>query len=248
MQELQFDKYQTKGAYHWREIEGGVRQLNAHTKGRYDAIIQALGKHGIGADSLVVDLGCGDGALAGSIFRNLGSSVTGVDTSSLAIDLARTAFRTRALQGEFHEIQGYDTRLPSDHYHAVVCSDVIEHVREPDRMLLEIKRLLRPGGTAVLTTPIRFTETPLDPMHVQEWFTGEFNSLCMRHFGRLEEYRTSHPVFWYEAYTNRHPIYGRAARLLINLGAMLGRNPFLDFVSDWRCFTLQLVVLRKPVQ
>jgi SAM-dependent methyltransferase len=35
----------------------------------------------------------------------------------------------------------------------VFCGEVIEHVYSPDHLLEEVKRLLRPGGYAVLTTP-----------------------------------------------------------------------------------------------
>jgi SAM-dependent methyltransferase len=41
--------------------------------------------------------------------------------------------------------------LPGGQYDAVVCWDVIEHVRDPQLVLSEIARVLRPGGAALLT-------------------------------------------------------------------------------------------------
>jgi 2-polyprenyl-3-methyl-5-hydroxy-6-metoxy-1,4-benzoquinol methylase len=243
--ERSFDKYARKGAYHWRDYHGGLLRLNAYTRARYDAVVRALRDHGIGRGARVLDLGCGDGALAGVLVRRLGVRVCGVDTEPLAIALARAEFARRALSGDFHLAQGYDIGV-DEQFDAVVCSDVLEHVQAPESMLNEIRRALRAQGVAVLTTPIRFTERPLDPQHVQEWFPSEFARLCEAAFGKVLAHRQSHPSFWYEAYNLGHPLFGRAARFLINMMSRLGINPFLDLAGGWRCYTTQLVVLRKP--
>lgn len=41
--------------------------------------------------------------------------------------------------------------FPAAHFDAVVCWDVIEHVQQPEALLAEIARVLRPGGAALLT-------------------------------------------------------------------------------------------------
>jgi SAM-dependent methyltransferase len=45
------------------------------------------------------------------------------------------------------------TGLPSGSFDTILCTEVLEHIREPWRMVEEIARLLRPGGTCILTTP-----------------------------------------------------------------------------------------------
>lgn len=52
-----------------------------------------------------------------------------------------------------HRIDIEETGLPSGHYDRVICSHVIEHVDDA-RALTEMHRILRPGGIAVLATPI----------------------------------------------------------------------------------------------
>ena len=42
MNEIAFDKYRIKGAYHWVECFGPVHRLNAFTLGRYQVVIDAL--------------------------------------------------------------------------------------------------------------------------------------------------------------------------------------------------------------
>ena len=248
MSELEFKKYARKGAYHWDEYFGGLRRTNAYTKARYDLVVDCLRRSRIGRGQRVLDVGCGDGALAGVVVERLNCAVTGVDTSRLAIDFARREFAERGYLGEFHLIDGYRYDFAAEPFDAVVCSDVIEHVQEPRTMLDEIRRVLRPGGVLVVTTPIRFTETPLDPMHVKEWFVGEFVAFCGEVFGEPVEVHATHPVFWHEAYTLERPVAGRLMRLGINILTKLGVNPFLRLAKGWRCFTTQSLVLRKPAE
>ena len=52
-----------------------------------------------------------------------------------------------------HQINIEATGLPSDHYDRIICNHVLEHVDDA-KALAEIFRMLKPGGKAVLTTPI----------------------------------------------------------------------------------------------
>lgn len=45
--------------------------------------------------------------------------------------------------------------------------------------LQEIHRLLSPEGVAIISTPIRLTEQPIDKMHVFEWFESEFQEMIL---------------------------------------------------------------------
>lgn len=242
-QERVFDKYETKGAYHWRDLEGGPLGMNAYTRARYEIVAAQLGPLPAGAK--VLDVGCGDGALAGFIYARHRCKVFGIDTSELALALARAETSRRRYDCTFERIDGYVYPFPDEHFDAVVCSDVIEHVAEPAALLREIRRLLKPGGTLVLTTPIRLTEKSPDPNHVQEWFPEEFAALCAPVFGKPLLVINSHPALWYELYALDRRIWGNVARLGINLLAWLGWNPFLDRSTPWRCMTTQCLVLVK---
>jgi 2-polyprenyl-3-methyl-5-hydroxy-6-metoxy-1,4-benzoquinol methylase len=243
--EIRFEKYGKKGAYHWADYFGGLLRMNAYTRARYDLVVDCLRDLALTAEARILDVGCGDGALSGLIRQDLGRSVTGVDANPLAIELARQAFSRRGLEGLFKCITGYDTGEPENSFDVVVCSDVIEHVQEPLKMLSEILRILRPGGHLVITTPIRFSHKPVDPMHVQEWFTGEFVELCSKIFGPPVHVYETHPIFWYELVTIDQPWVSRIARLLVNIATLLGCNPFRQKLGLWRCCTTQTIVLRK---
>lgn len=246
MSEVEFEKYRQRGAYHWREYYGGLTGMNAYTRGRYEMVVRCLKHLALAQDAKVLDLGCGDGALAGVIHDRLGLPVAGVDTSNLAIEFAQQEFSRRRFAGEFHAIDGYSTGFGDASFTAAVCSDVIEHVREPTTMLTELHRVLRPGGHLVLTTPLRFSEAPVDPMHVQEWFHDEFIALCRPIFGDPVAAFQSHPVWWRELLTTNRRWRNRAGRLAANLLTLAGRNPFVEHDGRWRCYTTQTLVLARP--
>ena len=114
------DKYARKGAYHWVELFGPVYGLNASTMARYNGVVEALGKGGIGPAENVLDVGCGDAALGGLIVR-LRARVVGIDTE-LTIELAKAEFSRRRLRGDFF----------------LVCSNVIEHLGRSMRLAINV--------------------------------------------------------------------------------------------------------------
>jgi len=103
---------------------------------------------GVPAPARILDLGCGDGAAAGlAARRNPGHHMIGLDWSAGALGRARrlglTVVRT-----------GVDP-LPvaSGSVDVVIMSELIEHLVDTDSALDEVLRVLRPGGSLLLSTP-----------------------------------------------------------------------------------------------
>lgn len=95
----------------------------------------------------VLEIGCGDGSLLNNL-RNLGWEVEGVDFDPGAVRTAIEHHQLNVRLGSVEE-QGY---LDSS-FDAIVMSHVIEHIPDPVRLLAECARLLKPGGTVVISTP-----------------------------------------------------------------------------------------------
>jgi SAM-dependent methyltransferase len=100
--------------------------------------------------SLVVDVGCGDGsaaAVAGPLLT--GHRIVGVDWSQDAL--------RRAAAKMHHVVRGELTSgglpLADTTADAVLFSEVIEHLVDPDSAMDELRRILRPGGHLMLSTP-----------------------------------------------------------------------------------------------
>lgn len=245
MSEIAFTKYDTKGAYHWAEIDPASPSFNAYTAGRFDVAIDCLAKAGVGPGQRLIDVGCGDGALSGVAWRKLRAEVTGIDPSEAAIRHAREQFSERGMNGNFMVGSAYATGVPDESFDAAVCADVIEHVGEPERLLREIHRILRPGGVLVLTTPVRVSERPFDSFHVQEWFPDAFAAMVERSFGKPERRVLTHPALWLEVQLRGGSRLWNWVRVWMRLMAKAGRNPFVHGASNWRLPTQQSLVLRK---
>ncbi|MGH3203005.1 MAG: class I SAM-dependent methyltransferase [Streptosporangiaceae bacterium] len=99
--------------------------------------------------AVILDLGCGDGAaLAQAVTQNPHHRFVGLDWSADALHQAKTKGLT-TIRGSMQ------TRLPVTDGAAdvVIMSELIEHLIDPDGALEEVRRVLRPGGALLLSTP-----------------------------------------------------------------------------------------------
>lgn len=101
----------------------------------------------IGQGQRALDLGCGPGTNLDMLYPNY-RQVVGLDLSAVALGQATQL-------GILPVLANASERLPfTDRvFDFVLCSEVIEHLPAPRRLLSEIQRVLVPGGRLLLTTP-----------------------------------------------------------------------------------------------
>ena len=87
-----------------------------------------------------------------------GARVTGVDPCPPLIESARRHSEAHGLEIDYRIGKGEAIPLSDRAVDRVVCMDVLEHVEDPDRVLRECRRVLRPGGLFFFSTVNR---TPL---------------------------------------------------------------------------------------
>lgn len=135
----------------------------------------------------VLDAGCGVGYGTAHL-AEAARRVVGVDVAADAIAYARAHYA--APNVDF--VQADVLSLPfEDESFDVVCSfETIEHVRDAEALVAELRRVLRADGTCVVSTPRveRTTRTPDNPFHVLELAPDDFAALLRRRFDDIELY------------------------------------------------------------
>jgi SAM-dependent methyltransferase len=126
----------------------------------------------------ILDAGCGTGALLDRLEGQPGVEVFGLDFSGQALAYTRQ-------RGHVHLVQGDLTRLPfpDGTFDVITALDVVEHIREDQRALQEVHRVLRPGGVLLISVPaFRCLWGPHDMalQHVRRYTARQLRTLMRR--------------------------------------------------------------------
>lgn len=98
----------------------------------------------------VLDIGCGEGTrLAGLIKNNKNKEGCGIDISKTAIQLAKTNYPyLKFIKSDIEKIPFKDNS-----FDLIYSAYVLEHLDNPEKLLIEAKRLLKSNGTLILIAP-----------------------------------------------------------------------------------------------
>ena len=156
----------------------------------------------IGVGKRVLELGCSNGYMS-RLLKQRNCQVTGLDVDPLAAAEAR-AFCEEVIVADLDARPLVDL-LPGTPFDVAVFGDVLEHLRDPWRILDEARAFLAPGSFAVLSIPnvahgsVRlallqgaFDYQPqglLDSTHLRFFTLRSVRELCMRSGYRIEEIR-----------------------------------------------------------
>ncbi|MEM9305263.1 MAG: methyltransferase domain-containing protein [Pseudomonadota bacterium] len=138
---------------------------------------------GLISDRRVLDLACGEG-YGSALMAGAAASVTGVDASAEAVAHARQRYGAETLDFQ----QGDATALPFDDdcFDAIVSFETIEHLEPQAEMLDEFRRVLRPDGFLVISSPDRRTYSDerdyQNEFHVRELYRDEFVTMIEERF------------------------------------------------------------------
>lgn len=111
-----------------------------------------------------MDLGCGTAPVLG-LLRKDGIDCAGLDVAEDMVRRGRERLRSMGLDdGDLHRGDCCDTHFEDASFDVVVCLGVISYVENYIAVLEEIKRVLRPGGHALVSFRNRFNPVLWDPM------------------------------------------------------------------------------------
>jgi len=130
----------------------------------------------------VLEVGCGEGRGIDLLTRK-SHSFTAVDKIKPVIDRLQNKHPSaRLIAMNIPPLTG----LADNAYDLVVSFQVIEHIRNDALFLREIHRVLKPGGTALLTTPNRKLSLSRNPWHIREYLPEELQKLAAKFFTQSE--------------------------------------------------------------
>jgi SAM-dependent methyltransferase len=131
----------------------------------------------------VLDAACGSGYGSAMLAESAGS-VIGIDISGEAVGYARSNYAAAAAAGaEIEFSEGDCLALPlNDHsVDVAVAFEIIEHIKDAAGFLRELRRVLRPHGLLILSTPNRLYYTEdrgeVNPFHEREYTFAELDAL-----------------------------------------------------------------------
>lgn len=169
-----------EGAQYWSDdAERRVRALRRYQ----DAVYRVAARRRLPPESVVLDIGCGNGHNVVRNFSGRGVRIVGVDQESAIRETRREFPDQEWIAGDLRSDALWD-QLGALRPALSICADVIEHVDDPIVLLDRLHRLLGPAGRLVLSTPDRDRVEdqpplgpPRNPHHVREWAFSEMTRL-----------------------------------------------------------------------
>jgi len=114
---------------------------------RFDKVTQILSKY---RGDRLLDIGSGDGTITLMLKKvTQAKQVFSIDIAPKAV----TAAKTKGIEAYQLDIDQKDLPFDANYFDVVYCGELIEHLFNPDHLLEEIRRVLKPTGICVISTP-----------------------------------------------------------------------------------------------
>lgn len=130
----------------------------------------------------VMEVGCGEGRGIDLIIDRA-TTYTAIDKIEPVIERLKARFpKGRFLSGNIPPLSSF----VDNSFDLVLSFQVIEHIENDVLFLKEIHRVLKPGGTAMITTPNRPRSLSRNPWHIREYTGDELSLLAKEIFAEVE--------------------------------------------------------------
>lgn len=136
-------------------------------------------------DKVVLDIASGEG-YGSNLMSKEASFVYGIDIDEATIQAAKAKYKKENL----NFLSGSTSKIPLENnsIDVVVSFETIEHHDEHDQMIVEVKRVLKPNGIFILSTPDKLYYSDKrgynNKFHVKELYKHEFEVLINKYFER----------------------------------------------------------------
>ncbi len=129
----------------WWDLNGPLKTLHHINPTRLDFTL----KHTQLKNKCVLDIGCGGGVFSEALAKE-GAMVTAIDLSENVINVAKEHAKQSKLEINYQAIALEN--LKASDFDIITCYELLEHVPEPNQLILEAKKRLKVGGKLFLST------------------------------------------------------------------------------------------------
>lgn len=144
----------------WDRIAGNYDNQTSVYKNAYELSIEKS-KKVLKKDSHVLEVACGTGIISLGIANQV-NKVTAIDISSEMISVAKSkAQRLNIANVDFEVADGYSMKYDNNSFDVILLFNALHIVKEPDTLLKEMHRLLKPNGYLVTATDCYKEPVPL---------------------------------------------------------------------------------------
>lgn len=219
----------------------------------------------INTSDTVLDVGCGPGAFLKFCAQYASHSI-GVDISASCVKAAEQALQAAGVKSfEVIESDGNPLPLTSDLADKIVCTEVFEHVDDPQAAMRELVRVGKPGATYMLSVPGQLSEAILKelapaacfekPNHIRVFSTEDFRALVEQAGLQIQTHEfvgfywaVWHAMIWKcgADYDNgTHPVLEQWGRTWETLMALPEGNACIAAL-DRALHKSQVIIAKKP--
>jgi SAM-dependent methyltransferase len=180
---------------------------------------------GVTSGREVLDAGCGEG-YGCRLLMDVGGATrcVGVDVDESTVAAARAAYGDR---NGLEYVVGDVTNLPfdEDSFDVVTCFETIEHVKAQPEAIAQLERVLRPGGSLLISSPNRGVYPEGNPFHERELTAAEFEELLSGHFPHVRLLRQHNWIASALLDDASFAAGGVEDALDLEVAKLVGRNP-----------------------
>lgn len=159
-----------------------------------ETMLEHLHRYAIAMDlvkgKIVLDIACGEGYGA-HLLSTSANHVTAVDIDEPTIKKASKKYPAANISFKI----GSAVNIPAQNnsFEVITCFETIEHIKDHQLLLSELKRVLTPNGVLLISTPEKLNYSDKsgykNPFHEKELYGDEFQQLLNQNFSNTSFYR-----------------------------------------------------------
>jgi 2-polyprenyl-3-methyl-5-hydroxy-6-metoxy-1,4-benzoquinol methylase len=207
----------------------------AHHLARY-----GFAKKFVKKNDLVLDAACGSG-YGSAILAKRAKKVYGIDNSKKTILLAKLRYGKENIS--FLQMDCLNLNFKRNMFDKVISLETLEHLKDPEKFLGEVKKVLKKDGLFIVSTPNGKDNKdefalPDNPWHFKDYSVEEFKRLLREYFRKVDIYSQIYSKK-IKKYRQKHEQVQKIKKKIVKKDKMVLRRvlprPLKDFL--WNMYT-----------